>query len=410
MRIHAPPAMVLSRSNTHLVPVPSNTPNRLNPQVWPSMLALFNLPGGGGASSCQPPSSIPPASNPPSRVLHCQAPPSILLSSDPHAAVLSRQNAHFNHPASNPPGRILYPRAPLSIPAPSHSPSRELHHQAPPATLAASDPTLPFTIEHNILKTVQKLLEEALFEFAEKYIPALLQHTRWDTPEAGELTKWNKAIAKFSQPHSLTNHHLGTLIRNTHRIRHAAVHRNPTNVHELRKMLKDSYKLAEALLDKVRCGRLQLIQLSLDAINPNSPDYKDLEAALSTPLPSVKTNVDVGRHSFVNQDEIENSYSKVAHQKLFQLGRAKYEAAMNGPEAMQSIERDNKLQSLNWLNQPRSGEDVVSGSAENIRPGSNKKRKRVPPRSRVIRYPNIVIDLTSDSDGNEVEQVLKIYD
>jgi hypothetical protein len=49
---------------------------------------------------------------------------------------------------------------------------------------------LPFKIQHIFYNTIQRLLEEACFLFAERHCPDLLRAQGWDTPEAGEFNQW----------------------------------------------------------------------------------------------------------------------------------------------------------------------------------------------------------------------------
>jgi hypothetical protein len=49
---------------------------------------------------------------------------------------------------------------------------------------------LPFNIEHSILCAMQRLMEESLFYWAKKWVPALLEREGWETPEAGELNRY----------------------------------------------------------------------------------------------------------------------------------------------------------------------------------------------------------------------------
>jgi hypothetical protein len=45
-------------------------------------------------------------------------------------------------------------------------------------------------MEHSILCTMQKLMEEAMFHWAKEWAPKLLEREGWESPEAGELNQY----------------------------------------------------------------------------------------------------------------------------------------------------------------------------------------------------------------------------
>ena len=53
-------------------------------------------------------------------------------------------------------------------------------HQAD--LLAFEEQRLPYSAQHTVLLTVQGLLEEACFEFAQRYMPTVLQSAGYDCP------------------------------------------------------------------------------------------------------------------------------------------------------------------------------------------------------------------------------------
>jgi len=48
-------------------------------------------------------------------------------------------------------------------------------------------PTLPYNVKHSILQAMQKISEEALFDWAKEWAPAMLKMAGWETAESGEL-------------------------------------------------------------------------------------------------------------------------------------------------------------------------------------------------------------------------------
>ncbi|CZR68383.1 uncharacterized protein PAC_18282 [Phialocephala subalpina] len=50
------------------------------------------------------------------------------------------------------------------------------------------DSAIPFRLQHRILCQTQRLLEECCYDFAERWLPSMLEANGWDAPEAVELT------------------------------------------------------------------------------------------------------------------------------------------------------------------------------------------------------------------------------
>jgi hypothetical protein len=56
--------------------------------------------------------------------------------------------------------------------------------------------TIPPQLEHAVLVSTQKLLENSLFHFAKEQYPKLLTEMKWEIPEHGELNVWDRAMGK----------------------------------------------------------------------------------------------------------------------------------------------------------------------------------------------------------------------
>lgn len=55
---------------------------------------------------------------------------------------------------------------------------------------------LPYKAQHVVLFEVQMLLEECFYDFARKWLPALLEKQKCDCAIAIELTEWSHLIRK----------------------------------------------------------------------------------------------------------------------------------------------------------------------------------------------------------------------
>ncbi|KAH8587971.1 hypothetical protein B0O99DRAFT_731242 [Bisporella sp. PMI_857] len=128
---------------------------------------------------------------------------------------------------------------------------------------------LPYKIQHLILTTTQRELEECCFEFAAKWLPSLLEEYKWDCAEAAELTKWTKALAKRLDkfpPSAIDNDSkapLEEVFFSTNVLRHTAVHRLTTTAQGIHKMIQLASRLARTLGDHSRAIELENLHLEI---------------------------------------------------------------------------------------------------------------------------------------------------
>ncbi|KAN0068548.1 hypothetical protein V8E54_013272 [Elaphomyces granulatus] len=129
---------------------------------------------------------------------------------------------------------------------------------------------LPFRVQHVILSTAQRVLEECCFDFAKKWLPSILERRRWDCAAAVELTKWTRILAKDSSnlpPHafSINGPSLNEVIFAASKIRHTAVHRLPTTARGVHSLIKSAVKMTEALQDSFRTAQLEELHGELES-------------------------------------------------------------------------------------------------------------------------------------------------
>ncbi|KAL2802729.1 hypothetical protein BJX63DRAFT_440654 [Aspergillus granulosus] len=79
--------------------------------------------------------------------------------------------------------------------------------------------------QHIITTSIQRLVEEGCFTYAERHFPQLLVKNGWDCPEAVELTEWIKLFSQHSSELITTKKPLEELFSNLRALRHSAVHR-----------------------------------------------------------------------------------------------------------------------------------------------------------------------------------------
>jgi hypothetical protein len=130
--------------------------------------------------------------------------------------------------------------------------------------------SISYNVQHLILITTQRLLEECCFDFAVKWAPTMVESKGWDCAEAAELTMWTKTLVKLSDelpPDAVFNDSgmpLSTVFSSIDSLRHSAVHRLPTSAQGIQKMVQSAIRLAMTLGDNTRAAILELVEAGLD--------------------------------------------------------------------------------------------------------------------------------------------------
>jgi len=128
---------------------------------------------------------------------------------------------------------------------------------------------LPYSIQHLILTTVQRQLEDCCYDFTAKWLPSLLKDNKWDCAEAVELTKWTRTLAKHCGKlpagafASNQEAPLNETFSSTNVLRHTAVHRIPTTAQGIHKMIQFALRLANTLNDHSRAADLENLCLEI---------------------------------------------------------------------------------------------------------------------------------------------------
>ncbi|KAF1979850.1 hypothetical protein BU23DRAFT_637267 [Bimuria novae-zelandiae CBS 107.79] len=129
---------------------------------------------------------------------------------------------------------------------------------------------LPYTIQHIILTTAQRILEECCFDFAKRWLPSIFQNNGWDCAAAAELTKWTRVLAKHSAKlpqyvFASSGFPLNEILFSTHKLRHSAVHRLPTTARGVSQLVESALRLTETLQDHLRAAQLEELHSELDS-------------------------------------------------------------------------------------------------------------------------------------------------
>ena len=132
-----------------------------------------------------------------------------------------------------------------------------------PGSLAFAAERLPYSAQHAVLVAVQRMLEEACFGFARKYLPTVLQRPRFDCPAAVELTKWVKILTNHRDElgatvaPSLKTPSFPALMGSMRMLRHTAVHRIPMSTAAVCQLVGSAADFAELLQDDARADLMR---------------------------------------------------------------------------------------------------------------------------------------------------------
>lgn len=146
----------------------------------------------------------------------------------------------------------------------------KVNYSVSPDNLPSLYPSyIPYTAQHTILTTAQRILEECCYSFFQRWKPSVLQTRGWECAQAVELTKWTRVLRMHSKTlpaHAFKlndENSLDMILTSTHKLRHSAVHRLRITAHGVVQLIESARSLTEALQDTERTA--QLDELCLDA-------------------------------------------------------------------------------------------------------------------------------------------------
>ena len=149
---------------------------------------------------------------------------------------------------------------------------------------------IQYRSQHLITTTIQNLLEESCFEFAQQHFPRILAIKGWDCPEAVELTEWTKLISQHPpQPAKGINKPIDELFGLLHDLRHSAVHRLRKTANGIERLAENAQLFLEALDDLFRSEKVSVLRRDLkDAIEELKRNKDLLEGKLHTQLKDIQ--------------------------------------------------------------------------------------------------------------------------
>jgi hypothetical protein len=134
-----------------------------------------------------------------------------------------------------------------------------------------------YRCQHQILTTIQELLEESCFEFGQRHFPRLLTSKGWDCPEAVELTEWTKILSRHSTPWSNDlKRPVNEFVVLLRELRHSAVHRLRKTATGVERLAENAQLFLEALEDSNRSEKVESVRRELRTAIEELKRNKDL--------------------------------------------------------------------------------------------------------------------------------------
>ncbi|CCU76517.1 hypothetical protein BGHDH14_bgh03424 [Blumeria hordei DH14] len=154
----------------------------------------------------------------------------------------------------------------------------------------AVDISLPYQVQHYILNLMERILEEACYDYSLIWIPKKLNEMGWDCAEAVELAKWKITLPSEVPPHAYSPHSrfdLETGLNNAVKVRNAAVHRHLCSNQTIRDMALQCQSLMSLFSDTSRYDKFKLLRSEIGKWEINSISLSDPRAKLEQALQNI---------------------------------------------------------------------------------------------------------------------------
>ncbi|KAJ5809736.1 uncharacterized protein N7503_001954 [Penicillium pulvis] len=146
-----------------------------------------------------------------------------------------------------------------------------------------------YRCQHLITTTIQELVEESCFEFAQQHFPHVLELNNWDCPELVELTEWTKLLPQHSlHPAGATKKPMDEVFGLLRDLRHSAVHRLRKTATGIERLAENAQLFLETLEDVFRSEKVSVLRRELKSAVEELRRNKDLlEGNLRTQLEEI---------------------------------------------------------------------------------------------------------------------------
>ncbi|KAF2424446.1 hypothetical protein EJ08DRAFT_672241 [Tothia fuscella] len=149
---------------------------------------------------------------------------------------------------------------------------------------------LPYEVQHFILETMRRILEEGSYQFASRVVPHLLSDRGWTCSELVELSMWRDTLPNAVSSAVLnmnSSYSLQRALIDAVRVRNAATHRHLCNNFELRKMAKQAEELMRIYGDIGRRLKFECLREELEEWDGVKAGGDEKRRTLETALKSI---------------------------------------------------------------------------------------------------------------------------
>lgn len=113
---------------------------------------------------------------------------------------------------------------------------------------------------------IQRMLEEACYDFASRWVPNVLVEKNWTCPEAVELSTWKRLLPEILPDNAITpvpNTSVEKGLASAVKIRNSAVHRHLCDNIEIKRMAQQAQNLMAMFSDVTRENKLYHLRIEL---------------------------------------------------------------------------------------------------------------------------------------------------
>ncbi|KAI9782819.1 MAG: hypothetical protein M1839_004570 [Geoglossum umbratile] len=229
----------------------------------------------------------------------------------------------------------------------------------------------PYNVQHQIITTVQLILEQSCFDFGEAWLPGLMALHNWTCSEAVELTKWTKLMSRHESRIATTGviqtdpeKPFKEALIATNKIRHSAVHRLHTSARGIEQMIADAVALTETLKDTERAGYLgamgRKVALRIEEAEQNTTILENRLMEELADIAKRRAELDkleeLAISTMVNEDRDSKAAIGLALCEDFQMGKSKTPVFDSFGDP---LDKANSLTNLpNGLESPSQGWEV----------------------------------------------------
>lgn len=167
----------------------------------------------------------------------------------------------------------------------SPTPSISLHEPKPAKNIIELN--LPYQVQHYVLKLMERMLEEACYEFALRWIPQKLSDIGCDCAEAFELARWRLILPTEVPRHAFSVKNGQSIVgslADAVNIRNAAAHRHRCDNYTICNMAQQGENLTSILSDNTRQEKFLHLRVAIREWKKNSNNLVTARAKLEEAL------------------------------------------------------------------------------------------------------------------------------